>query len=100
MKGIVEGIRYELPYLVTEYNLLHITEEWTLAWLDLCTTEGASISIPKMPTKPCTSTQTAEKITGEDLTPTTTGEKIDLEMDTAPEKNGVRPKETEEQVKV
>ena len=52
MKGYVEGVWYELPYMVTKDDLTCVTIEWPTSWLEVYTTNGASSSVPlKTPTK-------------------------------------------------
>ena len=88
-KGIVEGILYELPYLVTENDLMRVTTEWSPSWLDFHTTGDASSSALNNLTKLRTTKETQQK--GKDVEvdpePTITGEIIDLEKE-GEEKDG------------
>ena len=79
-KGDVEGVWYDLHYLVTEDYFLKVMKKWSPAWLAPITPTKSRIGIQTMkPTK---------KVTEKEATPTTTGEPIDLEKETEPQKNG------------
>ena len=82
-KGDVEWVWYELPYLVMEEYLVHITAEWPPAWLESRTTGGASSSVLKTPTNPCAKKYTQKKWKDIEIEPepTTTRETIDLEKE-------------------
>ena len=83
VKGAMEGVWYELPYLVTEDDFLWVTTEWPPVWLT-----------HKTPMNPCIGSQSekpTEMVTENPIekyaTPNTIGKKIDLEKETKPKKN-------------
>ena len=83
MNCVVEGIWYDLPYLVIEENLVRIIAEWAPSWLDPCITVGASSLMLKTMTRPRTTKDTQQKPndTKTEPEPIIMGETIDLEKE-------------------